>query len=157
MGIRKMAQRLVPAAIAVQILMAVPKLKRSRSDCMMKGHAVPTTFLEERTTPYARARLLMENHSLSARVVGLYRRAQPKAARTPCVATSCHTCVLKEESRKPAQLRTMPPRAVVRRKRAHRRLSAAKRKGIDRYMTPLEVVPMTPTPSRLPFSDQWLR
>src|SRR5277367_2586100 len=39
---------------------------------------------------------------------------------------------------------TAPQRAAVWRLPAHRLVNSAKRKGMERYMTPLEVVPMTP-------------
>lgn len=121
---------------------------------MRKGQAEPVIFLQERTTPYAIARLLVEKYSLRDRVVGLYRRTHPRAAKMPCVATRCQTSVLKEEIKKLVHARTTPQTAVVRRKCAHRRLNAANSRGIERYMTPLEVVPMIPIVSRLPWNDQ---
>ena len=120
---------------------------------MRKGQVEPVMFLQERTTPYATARLLTEKYSLRDRVVGLYRRAHPREAKMPWVTTRCQTSVLKEEIKKLAHASTIPQKAVVRRKRAHRRLNAAKSMGIERYMTPFEVVPMTPTAFWLPWND----
>ena len=77
-------------------------------------------------------------------------RAHPKAAMTPCVATRCQTFVLKDESRKLTHERITPQKAAVRRMRAHRLVKSANRNGIDRYMTPFEVVPMIPVRLRLP-------
>ena len=81
-------------------------------------------------------------------------RAHPKAAITPCVATRCQTFALKEESRKLTQVRITPQKAAVRRWRAHRRVNIANRNGMDRYMTPFEVVPMIPVRLRFPSSVQ---
>lgn len=114
-------------------------------------------FLADSTTPYARARLVEVKYSLSDSVVGVYTSAQPRATRTPWVATRCQTSVAKEETKKLRQARTTPQNAVVRRKRAQRRLNAAKRRGMERYMTPFEVVPMTPTVDELPWKVQCSR
>ena len=75
---------------------------------------------------------------------------------TPCVATRCQTWVLKEDNRKLRHARAAPQMAAVWRLRAQRLVKRAKRKGIDRYMTPLEVVPMIPVTSRFPFKVQLL-
>ena len=93
-------------------------------------------FLQERTTPYATARLLVVKYSLRERVVGVYIMAHPKAARIPCVRTRCQTSLLKEEMKKLAHAKIKPAKAVARRYRTQRRASAAKRKGMERYMTP---------------------
>lgn len=66
------------------------------------------------------------------------------ADRTPCVATRCHTCVLKDERMKLRHVRTAPQMAAVRRHRAHLLVKRANKKGIERYITPLEVVPIIP-------------
>ena len=50
----------------------------------------------------------------------------------------------------------VPQRAAVRRLHAHRLVNSANRKGMDRYMTPLEVVPMIPVTSWFPCSVQLL-
>ena len=54
------------------------------------------------------------------------------------------------------QVSATPHNAATCRIRAHRLVKSANRKGMDRYMTPLDVVPMTPVTSRLPFNVQLL-
>ena len=154
MGIKKTAKRLVPAAIAIQIRMVERKPKRSSNCCIRKGQADPVIFLQERTTPYARALLLVEKYSLSDKVVGLYTKTHPKAVKIPCETTRCQALVLKEEAKKPAHASATPQKAAVRRRCAHRRLNAAKSRGMERYITPFEVVPTTPTILWLPLNDQ---
>ena len=83
-------------------------------------------------------------------------RAQPRGASTPWVAIRCQTCVLNDESRKLRQVRSAPQRAAVCRLRAQRLVKSAKKKGIERYITPLKVVPMIPVEERLPCSTQLL-
>ena len=149
-GIRKTPSKLVPAVMPVQILMVVRNPRRPRSACIRKGQTEPVMFLEDRTAAYAKARLFDEKYSLRTRFVGLYIRTHPKAAMTPCVAIRCHTLVLKEDAKKPAQASSTPQKVVALRYVAQRRVNAAARKGIERYMTPLEVVPTIPTELRLP-------
>lgn len=62
---------------------------------------------------------------------------------TPCVTTKCHTLVLKDDRRKLTQVSTAPQKAAVWRLRAHRLVNNANKMGIERYMTPFWVVPMT--------------
>lgn len=111
---------------------------------MRKGQAVPVMFFAERTTPYATARLLVVKFSLRERVVGLYTKVAPMAASTPCVTTSCHTCVAKAESRKLTHCMITPAIAACLLRCMNRRLNKEKSIGMDRYMTPFDVVPMTP-------------
>ncbi len=58
--------------------------------------------------------------------------------------------MLNEERKKLRQVSRAPQRAAVWRLRAQRRVKRAKRKGMERYMTPLKVVPMMPVEERLP-------
>lgn len=82
--------------------------------------------------------------------------AHPNAAITPCVTTKCHTFVLKEDRTKLIHVSAAPQRAAAGRLRAHRLANGANRKGMERYMTPLVVVPMIPVISRDPCSVQLL-
>ena len=66
-----MARILVPATMAVHALNVSRKPKWSRRPRSKNGQADPTIFLQDRTTPYATARLLVLNHSPRDRVVGL--------------------------------------------------------------------------------------
>ena len=52
--------------------------------------------------------------------------------------------MLNEESRKLREVRIVPHIAAVWRYRAHRLVKSANRNGIDKYITPFVVVPMTP-------------
>lgn len=112
------------------------------------GHPDPTMFFVDKQIPNATARLQTLlfsaplNHSPSDNVSGLNTSAHPKAANTPCVAISCQTCVLSAESMKLVHASTAPQIAAGRRYLTHRRVNSAKKKGIERYMTPLDVVPM---------------
>ena len=72
------------------------------------------------------------------------------------MAIKCQTWVLKEDSRKLRQVSTTPQKAAVWRLPAQRLVKSANKKGIDRYMTPLKVVPMTPVSSRFPCKVQLL-
>ncbi len=81
--------------------------------------------------------------------------AHPRAAMTPCVATKCQTWVLKDDTRKLRLVSAAPQRAAVWRLAAHLLEKSANRKGIERYITPLEVVPIIPVISRLPCRVQF--
>ena len=61
-----------------------------------------------------------------------------------------------EDSRNLILVRAAPQRAAGRLLRAPRLVKRANRNGMERYMTPLEVVPIIPVVSRLPCSDQLL-
>ena len=69
-GIRKIPMRLVPPTMPVQIRSVVGKPYWSRRPRSRNGQADPTMFLQERTIPYATARLLVVNHSPKERLMG---------------------------------------------------------------------------------------
>lgn len=75
------------------------------------------------------------NHSSRYRVVGAKSRPVPKAQMTPCVATSCHTVVANEESKKPKVVMTRPIGPQYPRRRGQR-VRRAKVTGDERYKIP---------------------
>ena len=84
--------------------------------------------------PYANP-FLVTHHSSRYSVVGVNSRPLPNALSTPCVSTSCHTEVQKDEARNPAKVRTTPRGPTYRRRCGHR-VRRKKVKGDMRYITP---------------------
>jgi hypothetical protein len=72
------------------------------------------------------------------------------------VATKCQAEELNEDKKKLKQVRATPQRAAIRRILAQRLVNKANKKGIERYMTPLDVVPIIPVSSWFPLKVQLL-